>query len=755
MPNKHKNRIAKKYANKSSHLLVTESDIANQNPGIFQHDRENIVGRMDSGARLEAQGIIRERIDTAADQTNEMKSLMDKLDRQDDGLFQDDKGDDEERFFLPKSREDLDIVYAFLLDTVTQLRPLVSIWPKLSNLDQSELEWKRCKVAEALIQFYFDDVWRIIDNQFPIWLRHFLLYPSAYYKISYMETDYEPDLRLDVVDRALLYIDPMAKRIEDAQWIGERYFITKHEVMERVNRGDWNIPKEEMSTFEQHMTIGNTTDDELSRYFGTQNRAPETVESDQLVEIVDYWQFPRKGLGDVYAVMVGGEEGTLVRYGRNFNPYKHNQYIGSSYRRKDRPDGMGLTQQLRPFQKIINTWVNMRNDDVKANVQRRVAVDRDLVDDRTIEEINAGESWVSLNEETSDAYRAAGKKISDGFFQLPIETSTGELLTHDLPFILGQRQETSHISDVFRGAAPPPGTPLGIVQEQLTRNAGAFKPVIRQVVLPFEKIAEVMLHFFKSDEFYSADRIVTVIGKNRYQDVMPEAWRTIGDNVSALQVTPDMMPEDVRFNAVSGADAFASKTMLNSMIANLFQGLGQVGEGIQNVIAERFNFGALWEHMLNVSGLDIERLQYTPEEIKQRQMQAEQARQQQRKEAIENQQIAQKLQQSMEEFKTMLDIEKERAKHQYKAESETVINKVKIDEQNKADLEQIVRKIMTQMLADKALSAQEHDQTIEQMLIEGVIEKDKDVSNVSPSGGQNVEITEDKKTEGGETNGKE
>src|SRR4030042_3479089 len=265
MPNKHRNRITQKYANNTSHMLVTESDIANQNTTIYQHDRENIVTRMDHGARLEAQGIIRERIDTAADQTNEMKSLMHKLDMQDDGLFQDDRGDDEERFFLPKSREDLDIIYAFLLDTVTQLNPLVSIWPKLANLYTPDIEWKKCKMAEALIQFYFNDVWRIRDNQFPIWLRHFLLYPSAYYKISYMETDYEPDLKLDVVNRDLLYIDPFAKRAEDSQWIGERWFATKHEVMERINRGDWHIPEQDLSTFEQHMTIGNTTDDELSR----------------------------------------------------------------------------------------------------------------------------------------------------------------------------------------------------------------------------------------------------------------------------------------------------------------------------------------------------------------------------------------------------------------------------------------------------------------------------------------------------------
>lgn len=743
MPNKHKNRLAKKYANQSSEMLVTEADIANNNPGIYQHDRENIVKRMDSGAQLEAQGIIRERIDTAWGQTDDMKQLMDKLDRQDDGLFQDDKGDEEERFFLPKSREDLDIVYAFLLDTVTQLRPLVSVWPRLANLIHPEVEWKRCKTAEALIQFYFNDVWRIVDNQFPIWLRHFLMYPSAYYKISYMETDYEPDLKLDVVDRSLLYIDPMAKRIEDAQWVGERYFVTKHEVIERINRGDWHVSDKDMGSFEQHMTIGNTSDDELTRYFGNWNQTAATVESDELVEIVDYWQYPRKGLGDVYAVMVGGIEGTLVRYGRNFNPYKHNQFIGSSYRKKDRPDGMGLTQQIRPFQKIINTWVNMRNDDVKANAQRKVAVDRDLVDDRTIEEINNGESWVSLNTEVADAYTAAGKSVRDGFFPLPIETSTDELLTHDLPFVLGQRQETSHISDVFRGAPPAPGTPLGIVQEQLIRSAGAFKPVIRQVVLPFEKMAEIMLEYFKSDEFYTSDRVVTIIGKNRYKEVAPDLWREVGQDVSAAQVTADMMPTDVTFNAVSGADAFASKTMLNSMIANLFQGLGQVGEGIQSVIAEKFNFGALWEHMLNVSGLDIERLQYTPEQIKARQQAVALAAQKQKKDMVEQQKMMIQINQAMEKFKHMLRIEEERYKQQYRTESQTVIDKVKIDQQSQADIEQIIRKVMAEMMADSRLSAQEHDQTIETMVVEGAIEEQKGVKNVSPSGGQNVQVNKE------------
>jgi hypothetical protein len=253
-------------------------------------------------------------------------------------------------------------------------------------------------------------------------------------------------------------------------------------------------------------------------------------------------------------------------------------------------------------------------------------------------------------------------------------------------------------------------------------------------------MAEIMLEYFKSDEFYPADRVVTILGKNRYQEVMPELWKNIGENISVIQVNADMMPTDVRFNAVSGADAFASKTMLNSMIANLFQGLGQVGPEIQSVISENFNFSALWEHMLNVSGLDIERLQYTPEEKKERQQRVAQAAQQQQQSMMEQQQLSMQIQQSMEQFKHMLDVEKERYKQQYRAESQTVIDKLKIDEQKEAELEQIVRKIMTQMKADESLAAQKHTQTVEQMVIEGNIERQKGVENVSPSGGRNIQI---------------
>ena len=739
MAGKHKPRLNKDYGyKKTTGMLVTSADIANGNPAIFQHDRENIVCRMDSGARLEAQGLMRERWDTAAPQTDEMMTLMMNLDLQYNSLFQDDAGDKEERFFLPKTREDVDIIYAFILDTVTQLRPLVRMEPKLTSIMNATREYKQAKVAEFLIQFYFQDVWKIVDNQFPTWLKHLLLYPQAIYKVSYIETDYNPDLMLDVIDRALLYLDPMAKKLQDCQWIHEREFVTKHEVMERLDRGDWEIPKDDVSSFEGHLTVGNTTDDELSRFMGKNNTVETSVDSDELVEIIHYWQYPRKGLDDLYAVMVGGIEGSLVRYGRNYNPFKYNQYIGASFNQGDRPDGTSLVMQLRPHQKVINSWVNLRNDDVLANVQRATIIDKDMIDAETLDALGRGDSLIPSSDNVS-AFLNSGGKLQDAMAVLPPGgTSTQELLSADLPFILGQSSESSHISDVFRGGQPPPGTPLGIVQEQLTRNAGAFKPIIRQVMLPFERMAEIMLEYHKSEEFYPTERVISIVGKNHYADVI-DGWQQIGDGVDAVAVQPDMMDVDVTFNAVSGADAFAAKTILNSTISSLFQGLGQIPQMV-DIIAKDFNFSNLWDHMLNVSGLDIDKLKYSPAEKKENAEQAQQAQQQAQQQQAQQAQFQVDLQKQMEEVKVMAAATLETAKAELKQKTQIAIDESKISAQTESELETTVARIVAEQIA--AAKQADREQKLEEKTMEkeASLEKTTGAPNVNPAAGKNIEI---------------
>ena len=732
MPNKHNSRATVK----SSQMLVTSGDITSGNRNIFQHDRENIVPKMDDHARLEVQSLIRDRFDLASPETEDQKGKMKNWDLQYKGLFQDDEGDAEERIFLPKSREDINIVHGFIIDVISQLKPLVRIMPNVTSAHAADAEYRAAKVNEIMNEFYFHGVWGIIDNQFPRWLKHFLKYSSAIYKVSYLETEYNPDLILDVVDRALLYIDPMARAGREAQWNMERYWIPRTELQERLDRKDWIIPKNDIK-FTQGTTVGELPDADLERFLGPNVTQSKNIWEDELVEVIDYWQYPRKGLGDLYAVMVGGLEGSLVRYGRNPYPYKGNQYVMSSYNPDDRPDGEGMCEQLAPFQKVINTWVNMRNDDVRSNVQRQVGIDPRMVDDQTLEDQANGQMMVRFAEEYMDALDAAGQKPTDRMVPFPSGTSTNELLAQDLPFILGQRQESSHLSDVFRGGNPPPGTPLGIVQEQLIKNMGTFKPVLRQVLKSFEDITEINTAYFKSEEFFPESRVITIVGKNSYSDIIPN-WQTMGEDSHVMEVSADMMDVDVNFNAVSGADAYAARTLLVNTVQQLFQAIGQSPE-LLPIVKEDFNFAEFWNEILNTSGLDIDKLRYSDKEKQenaQKEQQKMQAQMQQQQQMIEMQAQMQK---AMEEFKAQLDMAKEQNKQSLRAQSQKDIDVSRITQQGDVDIDKLMVQVKEELIADVKKILVEHTEIRKDMGLEAKLEKALGVQNVSPAGGQNIQ----------------
>ena len=66
------------------------------------------------------------------------------------------------------------------------------------------------------------------------------------------------------------------------------------------------------------------------------------------------------GIDDVYAVIIGGEGGKLARYGRNPFPYKGIPYRAKSYDPHEyQPDGIGLLEQYRPVQEVVNNFLNM------------------------------------------------------------------------------------------------------------------------------------------------------------------------------------------------------------------------------------------------------------------------------------------------------------------------------------------------------------------------------------------------------------
>ena len=700
MANRHSPR-----RNKAAKMLITRDNVIRVPKSVFQSDRENLVPRMSNDAVTEVRGMICDREMAARDVTNSIATKMDKWDRQYNAEWQDGTVADDEKIFLPKTREQVQVIRAYIMLLVSQLNPLVTMQPMVTSVWASTEEYKRAKVAEALLDFHMDDVWKIRDDVFPDWLNSFLKYTMGVWKVTYREDRTLPDLNIESIDRGLLNIDPWAKDIKKAGWIIEKYFLPRSEVMERVRDGHWHMSEAEV----QHADPGlHAVPDTIKRrYFGDTSSEPRfALMEDEQIEVWDYWQAPRHGRDDVYGVIVGGENGKLVRYGRNPFPYKGLPFRGKSYDPHEfRLDGTGLVEQYTPFQEVVNNFLNMRITDVRKNIIRPVAATGRFVDAQTQEDFRDGQKIVRLSPEVLEASKDPAFDIRKHFVDLPFSTSTGEILVQDLPFILGQGSESSHQSDVFRGQSPPHQATLGQIQEQLSRNQGVFRPIYLQVMRGFEELGEIAFQYFKDPDFFPEERIIQVIGENKYSQEIGD-WHNPGGNMFVRGVSPDEMDVDVTIDAVHAADALASRTLLITSLEQIFQSIGQIPE-LFNVLKDELDFVKIAELMINSTGSDIEGIRLSPEERQKKQKE----QQQQQQQAMQMQKIAMEL----EAQKVALQ---EGAKQKARAQGQMAIDehKVQIDAsaladkialENEATLEQLAAKIAAELRKDMTLMDRE------------------------------------------------
>ena len=666
MPHRHSRR-----RNKTERMLVTTDNVVRVPTSVFRDDdRINLAPKMSLEEKINALSIITSRRDTAREQTDAIAAKMDKWEKQYAGEWQNPEIDDE-RIYLPKTREQVQVIFAYIMLLVSQLDPIVTMRPMVTSLQASNEEYRKAKVAEALVDYHFDDLWKIRDDVFPRWLKSFLKNTMAVWKVTYREDSFFPDLKIDVVDRSLLYIDPSARDVRSARWIIERYFLPRSEVIQRIDDGHWFVSKD---TYDRvmHNTV-QMDEANLRRFFGDNFNSQFSVEEDEQIEIWDYWQAPIKGLDDVYAVVIGGEGGELARYGRNPFPYKGLPYRAKSYDPNEfRPDGMGLVEQYRPIQEVVNNFLNMRITDVRKNIIRPVAATGRFITAQTQEDFKNGNKIVRLSEEVMEASRDPSFDLRKHFVELPIGTSTGELLVQDLPFILSQGQESTQISDVFRGQAPPRQATLGQIQEQLTRNQGVFRPIYLQVMRGFEELAEICMEYFKDPAYFPENRIIQIIGTNRYSDVLKD-WHNPGGNMFVREVSPDEMDVDVTIDAVNGADALASRTFMMSSLEQIFQGIGQIPE-LFNELRGELNWPRLVEFMLNTSGHDVEAIRLTPQEKAKKAQAAAQEKQAMQQEAMQMQQMMRRME---AQFNIMEEREKAMAQGQSKVAVDT--NKATLD----------------------------------------------------------------------------
>ena len=692
--------------------MVTQTNIV-IGPWEKSHNRRaNLLPGMTDAEIDEVNNIIDRKYGTAERQTDDMAVKMERLERMYRAEWMDSEHYDAEHIYLAKGREALQVVSAFLYGMVVQLPKLVEFRPTPRRLNQVQAMWRKAKLAEALVNYYFDDIWKFRHTALRDFIKIFLKFPSAIMRVDYHESEEEPDLRFVNVDRALQYFDPHTHRFKEAKWWIEKEFWSRAAVEDMFKRGHWHRPYDLPDMVPTLMSTG-TDDAVLRRYFSSNYNSNIPVETDDLVEVWNYRQARGRGQEDRFAVRLAGIGGWLVRYGPNPFPGPDIPYCGDSFDRHEwQPDGHGLLEMHEALQEIINTVLNLRLDDLRDSLWSPVALPEDLVTDQTIEDLETRQKFIRFNKDLVQRMIENKIRISDLFAKVPINDKETTHLYQDLGFLLGQNQSVGHSSDVFRGQTPSKVTTAQEIQEALTNNQGVFRPAFMSIMQTVEDGAQIASAYLRDKDFFGEERIVLATG-GRYRDTVRD-WDIEQDGVRAARVSFDDMRVDVSISAVNGAEAMLSRTFKAAVLKDLLASIGQL-EGAYPDLRDRFDFLPVILEMFRSVIDDIDIVERTPEE---------QQRIASEREQREQRQIAQQVQ---------LDTLHARAAEEAKGarEAQTIQVRASADAAKEAsrmsqEVENSIREIVTKAGAEERkemrLLLQEHLHEMQRMRLEQQLE---------------------------------
>lgn len=723
MPHRHKPHRSKKVNRLySDDEFVSESaEDAREKNEILEED--NQVTRMSSSEIDAVQDVIYDRWKAAEKQTSVVSDNMDRWDKQYKGEWYTQEGLSEGQIFLRKTMEQVKTVYSNLLSTISDLSPLVSFDPIVSSIDNAPLEEERGVLVEALVNYTLNDLLRFKEDILPPFLKSFLKFPMGVLKLTWRPEAARPDFHLDVIDRSTLYIDPFAKRdIKNAAWVMERYGLPRREVIKRINDGYYALPP------------GKTIDDIMSLpiYYGNDGtfyptstrvernvyHAMNSLEIDDDIEIVEYWQSPDNGLSDVYAVNVGGvESGIILRYGPNPYPYKKHPYFGKSYSPDDiRVDGEGLVQEMEGIQAMVNTFLNLRVEDMRENVINRVYVDEGLIDSQTQDDFAKNQKLVRLNKEYIDAMRRENPNYSpaNGFVPLPISPSTQELW-QDINFLLQQSKETTGVNDAIAGNTMDRTLTATQYTHTLSRATGNMRPVLLQIAALIEEVSMAIFEYYKDPDFFGEERILQIVGSSKYRQSISDLYKLRNGNL-IRQISPDDMLVDGNMVAVNGFEDQINKQVSMNSAVSILQAIS-VNPDMYADAKKQINFGKLTEIMIENSGIrDKKSIIYSPEE----QAQIAQAAVLEQQRAREEQMQLFAMQQEAKEREIELKSLNKQAEDQNKAiseankeitvdthsnniklQSDLIRDASKIDKQTESDIEEMNHEARLERLVDR------------------------------------------------------
>lgn len=688
------------------------------------HREGNMVPDMSPAQIDEVGDLIVDRFRSGQAATDAINREIEAAERQFDGLFPDQEQDqppdaDDTRIFMNKTLEHCQLVHSHLDNLVSQLDPLVTFHPTPRGLSHDVDAHKRAKVKEILVNEYFR-LNRVKREFLPRWRWNYLKHPSAVARVLYDENDLEPDLRIDLIDRGLLYVDPTVRTgdLKDAAWVIERTWVSEDEYAKMVREGWWS---DRLAVPFSNPAAGlyDAADPMFRRLMGNRSDLglPYGPDRDRLIEVWYYWQSGRRGEPAAFGVMVGGLNGQLVRFGPIPFAYKAHPYCGKAYLRDPyKPDGKSLVKQYRHIQELYNTFTQIRMEDVLSGVQNQMAVFENLFGETTQKDINDDQQFVRMSGALAQQIIGSGRKLSDFFHPLGGGDSTQHLL-QDLQYLTSEGAAELHTTDAFRGENPQTNAPMGQYLEQIERAHGVFRPVYSQELALVEDIAEIVASYFGDPDFFGEERIAQVFGPSRYQDVLSDRMESDPRaGTTTVRASWDEMDVDVRVEAMDQAEHIATRTMRNASFDGFMESMRHHPELMQRM-SRKVDMDRLFMQRFRDSGVDIDGLMLTEEQQQREAQQANEQRQQQMREQVEAQAAQEK---AKEGARAQREIAVDRNEAQLEAQGEQ--GRMEMDHQQQ--LERVVAQVSAKLGADLKTLFAEHANQLERMREEARLERE-------------------------------
>lgn len=694
--------------------LYSEKPFEEENFRLSSMDKEvlatgNLIPKLSTEEINAIQSVIQERFASAQEKTDEIGEKMVLWEKQYKGEWVTKEAKQKADIFLRKTKEQVRVVFSHITQIINDLPTLVSYRPITSSIDASAEEFKKAKLAEALVNYTLNDLLKFKEDILPQFLKSFLKGTMGVLKLTYTTDSTRSDFSLENIPRNRLYIDPNAKHnIKYAHWVIEEFGMPKREVLKRIRDKYWKLPpgKSEEDILKLPKYADTDTRTSAQKIFErVQKHHRTTIEEDELVKIREYWSSASNSLSDVYSVTAGGDDGILLRYGDIPGPYKKHPYFARSYDPHEIDvDGEGLCEEMEGIQKVTNTMLNLRVQDVQENIIQRVATIGKYIDKKTIKAFKDNDKFIPLSDEALMASKTQENfRISDQFFPLPVSTSTQELW-QDLAFYLGQAKETTGVNDAMAGNAMPRQVTLGQFNQTLNRAVGVMMPVLLQIGAMFEDIGEALLTYFKDKDFFGEKRMIQITRNNLgYKDVI-EDWTRLPDGSQIKELSPDDVIVDGTMTAIDGFEDQVNKQMTTQNIVSILQAIS-VNPDMYSDLKEDIKFPGVGEVLFRNSGIkDVDSLKYTPQEKQERKLKNAQSKAIEERKQLEIIEIQNKkkaeLKESEFQSKAEAQIAVDQAKDFSGANRELTVNNQKILNEVDADITVNDAQIEKQTAAD-------------------------------------------------------